>query len=287
MSCHRTLLSIFLVLLLVACGSAPKPVAVDRGDLAQVSLVAGGQAGERLAHPARVDEARLRTILAGLNFEERSALSRPRPNPVFDPREIDELAPRLATALATARPDQRVAFVSLVPGASATSGTRKTEGTLFVAADGRLNLAFAGIHHLMTVDDDFTRFREISLGDPLRATRSLIRLSPAQGLVEPVRQDGGDPYPMWVSANLASISARTPAPAAAEPAPARPSETRPSQAAEPAPTRQPPPAEPETGSLAPDQVRERLEFLKSLHEEGLISDQEYEQERQRILRRLD
>lgn len=283
----------FGLLLTTACGTLPGPAPVDRGEYAQVSLVPSGQAGARLAHPAGIDPASLRQVLAALTYEEQGTLTRTRRSPVFDAQEVDELAPRLAAALGEARPDQRVAFVSLVPGSGPTSGARKSEGTLFIESGGIVNIAFSGIQHLLTVDDDFTRFREISLGDPLRVSRSLISLNTEPEMIQARHQGDGDRYPMWVTLDLDRLSqapmrAASPREDRTERRPeARSSRAQTAEPGQAAARPMPAPAETDTGSLQPDEVRDRLAFLKSLHDDGLISDGEYEQERQKILRRLD
>lgn len=273
------------LLLVTACGTMPGNEAVFRGDNTQVSIAPAGQAGGNLKHPASIEPGQLHRILSSLEYEEQGRLSRSARTSVFDAEELDELTPQLASALADAAANQRVEFVSLGHGGLVGSGSRKTEGTLFIGSDGQLNIAFSGIQHLMTVHDDFTRFRETSLGDPLGMTRSLKRLATDPDFLDAKRQSGGDRYPMWVIARIdaAPTTRRVePAPATPPPTPTAPQTRRDDTRAT-----DPGPVEPDTGSLAPEEIRQRLAFIKSLHEDGLISDEDYERERQLILRRLD
>ncbi len=273
---------------LVAC-AAPNPRPTDLGgEQYLIRLAPSGAAGNQLQHPAVLDPTQLSQILGSLRFEEQGLLSRSEPQPVFDQAEIDRLAPGLSQALANAAANQRIDFVSHGRTATSFGNAMKTEGALFVAADGTLNIAFSGIRQIMTVDDDFTRFREVSLGDPFSMERSMVTLASDQPGISAKRHRDGSTYPMWVSIALqAERSAASQV--AADPAARDQSHSGVQAPAYPAP--RPVDIEVETSATAastsPESVRNRLEFLKELHEDGLISDQEYQRERERALQRLD
>ena len=267
------------LLMLGGCSTLNGADEVHRAENLRISLEPSGSAGNSLAHPSAIDVGQMSRILEELSFEERGSLMRSDKQPVFTGAEVRELSTGLVAGLRKARPDQRVSFVALGQGDSIVGNARKTEGTVFVDRQGRLNIAFAGIQHLMTVEDDFTRYREASLGDPLSTHSSLVKLVATQGFISPRTRDNGEVWPMWVTA----------------PVPAGTSSSAPVSDERAAPVRAIPSTSPPTPATAdrgssefqPDEIRQRLQFLKTLHEDGLITDEDYDQERQRILRRID
>ncbi len=282
---------VLIVLGLLGCGALPQPMDRSSSDHHIVQIGPSGQAGSALSHPYRIEADRLAAHLAALRYEETGRLLSAGRLPVFDADEVAALAPRLAESLAVARPDQRVDFVSFggSGGGIGIGNSRKTEGTLFVDAQGQLNIAFAGIRQLMTVDDDYTRFRDFSLGDPLTADRSLVRLATDSSSFSVRRQRDGSAWPMWVSLRpdapmpVAERGSSTAAPSASVSAPPPPLATGSTA----------PPADPQAAPLIPQDlpatqaaIRERLAFLKGLYDDGLISEADYQRERERVLRQL-
>lgn len=281
-----------LIITLAGCAS-PSTKHLASGDgqyLVQISPASN--AGTRLSHPATLETSALASKLRALHFEEPGLLGSASSRPVFDQEEISRLAPALSQALAQARADQRVDFLSFPGSGSNLGNARKTEGTLFIDPQGQLNIALSAVRQVMTVDDDFTRFREISMGDPLAVDRAMVNLVWERDAFSARRQNDGSPYPLWVVAangqtahEITEAQVDLQATREAAPPPAR--------RAEP-PTRESAPDRPGTvaadevaPSSTPEAVRERLEFLRALHEDGLISAEEYERERARALSRLE
>lgn len=232
-------------------------------------------------------------ILEELSFEERGSLMSLDKKSVFTSAEVSELSAGLVEGLRKARPDQRVSFVAFGQGDSIVGNARKTEGTVFVDRQGRLNIAFAGIQHLMTVEDDFTRYREASLGDPLSNDSSMVKLIASQEFISPKSGDNGAVWPMWITVRLDNVAAastqdtaRVPA-AIASSAPISDERAAPACATPSTSPSAPPTVDRDSAQFQPDEIRQRLQFLKTLHEDGLITDEDYDQERQRILRRID
>ncbi|TVQ35424.1 MAG: hypothetical protein EA370_09310 [Wenzhouxiangella sp.] len=245
-------------------------------------------------HPFGMEEVRIAELLGSLRFEEAGLLSRAGQQPVFEREEIERLAPALTQALSIANPDQRVDFVSHGRTGTSFGNARKTEGTLFVDRDARLNIAFSGIRQIMTVDDDFTQFQDTSLGDPLNLDRAMIRLL-AGGAVERKTKPDGAPFPLWIIVALngdqhqeAKPQGRIEAKPDPEPMPTRLDPTNLTvDSAGDATIERETLIESHADETKGQAIRDRLEFLKSLHDDGLISDDEYRRERERALRLLD
>lgn len=244
---------------------------------------APGHSGQTLplAHPATMTSESLSVLLGGLEFRESGLLGRASRQPVFSAEEITALAPLLAEALGRAGRSEQVRFATFARRSGALSQLLKTEAVTFVATDGELNLAFAGIHEFAGPDVDFFDFLALTDRDPLTLERSLLRIEPTLSgwSVHSAR-------PLWVKSEPGSptVDARGPE------APGESLATESADAEPAGPAKAPPPAiAPGSGtnSTLEAEVRQRLEFLKGLYEDGLISQDEYEQQRREALRRLD
>jgi hypothetical protein len=271
------LLAATIILSMVGCAMPSRSVDQSSGDHHIIRLAPSGQAGTSLAHPYRVEAETMATLLAALRYTEGGRLQSGGRQPVFSAEEIDALAPRLSETLANARPDQRVDFVSFGHIGMGIGNMRKTEGSVFADSQGQLNIAFAGIRHLMTVDDDFTRFRDFSLGDPLAVDRSTVRLDMNDSAFSRKQRDDGSPWPMWVKG---SPDRTVPIAKHREAGPAR---------SDPPPRPAAPVAHPESPTDLPatqQAVRDQLAFLKELYDEGLITEEDYRRERERVLHQL-
>ena len=244
---------------------------------------APGHAGQQLplAHPATISADELTRVLGSLEFIERGLLGRSSRNPVFSSEEIAVLSPLLAAALGRADASEQLRFASFSRRGGTLSQLLKTEAVSFIDGEGRLNVAFVGIHEFAGADADFFDFLALSDRDPLVVERSLLRLADdAAGWT--VREE----RPLWArhdpTTPLPVAPARSPAAAPAAPEPVVPPAAAEAEdrtaaiAAPPAPAR-----------TMETEIRQRLEFLKGLYEDGLISEEEYEQQRREALRRLE
>lgn len=272
-------------------------------DLKIRTEAATGQGGQRLplAQPRTMTQAELEAALKILQYRESGLLGRSSRNPVFEEFERARLATALARGLANAGPSEQIRFASFSQRSGTLSQLRKTEAVAFVDRDGLLNLAFAGVHEFAGPDQDFFAFLELTERDPLQLERGLVALETDHPAV--AAAPGPGQRPLWIRIDLALTGQDPPAPAPAPalaPAPAVAPAVAP--ASEPLRTTPAPPAEPEfeaasarrpteVADPAPEnlhqQLRERLEFLKNLFEDGLISAEEYEQQRREALRLLD
>jgi len=271
-----------MAIFLLCCAWAAVPVWADNDPLLQLES-APGSSGQSLplAHPAALSGDELLRLLRGLEYRESGLLGRSSRQPVFSADEISDLAPLLAAALARAGADEQIRFASFSRRSGALSQLLKTEAVIFVDAESRLNLAFAAIHEFAGPDTDFFTFLELSNRDPLTVQRSLLRLdTSAPGWTVHDRR------PLWARAELSAQPAAAAYPADPDP-PSAPASAAPEERAEdsePAPTGTP---EPVAKRTLEAEVRQRLEFLLGLYEDGLISQEEYEQQRREALQRLN
>lgn len=262
-------------------------------DLKIRTEAATGQGGQRLplAQPSSTTQAELEAALKILQYRESGLLGRSSRNPVFEAFERARVATALAQGLANAGPSEQIRFASFSQRSGTLSQLRKTEAVAFVDRDGLLNLAFAGVHEFAGPDQDFFAFLELTERDPLQLERGLVALDTDHPAV--LAAPGPGQRPLWIRIDLALTGQDPPAPA---PAPAV------APASEPPRTTSAPPEAPEPEAASPrrptegvdpvsenlhQQLRERLEFLKNLFEDGLINAEEYEQQRREALRLLD
>jgi hypothetical protein len=217
-------------------------------------------------HPAEIAEADLARILESIRIVQPPGFlsklilnSRSVPDPAFTPEEAKTFAKPLAAALRTARPDERVVFF-LHHQRSAYKGTTSS-GIAFVK-DRQLNLVLG--RYLMGNQPGQP---DIAVGgNPFPTTTDqdfFIAPGPFQTLQDGKEAPGGREFvspKRWLRIDYVSLlnpPAPIPAPALqTEPAPAAPSST----------------------------TEEKLKTLKKLHEDGLITDEEYNEKRKEILK---
>lgn len=275
-----------LVALLLFFLASSAPLWADNSPLLRVES-ASGHSGQQLplGHPAALSEDGLAELLGQLEYRQTVLFGRESSRKVFTGDEISVLAPRLVEALAQAGSTEQVRFASFSRRSGALGQLLKTEAIAFVDSQGSFNLAFSGIHEFAGPDQDYFDFLALGDHDALAIDRHLLRLDGFEAWT--MRDD----RPLWAFAELPAQAATNQPPAAARPpSPQTTAAGEPAVAPPPAPT---PPGAP--GGESEDtldqtmeqQVRQRLEFLKGLYEDGLITEQEYEQQRRAALRGLD
>ncbi|MEW6078306.1 MAG: hypothetical protein AB1724_10870 [Thermodesulfobacteriota bacterium] len=215
--------SIFLALglcLAALAGCAPywvKTPVVDQNEVT-VSLehkVRKGQVvQQQFHHPADISPENLKNLLTQLSYLADSAIyGKPERKPVFQEVEIEHLAPALVQALAKANPEQRVRFVSRNRGGGLLfKKDRQTGGVAFVETGDRLNLAFG------YVNEEILSSRPDALSQADNADPLMIRSSfapiVAPDFVEHRLTEKGNPFPLWIVADMKHIPEPPPAPAA-------------------------------------------------------------------------
>ena len=221
-------------------------------------------------HPFAVAPAALRAML------DQAQLSGAKPERLFTPKELDEVAEPLAAALGRATPEQDVSIaVNDQFGLMGPLAPRQVTTARVFRRDGQLQLIVGLLRR-----DFESQFRGTGTliafepgqrGKPVdRATK--LAVSAGGGNV--VRDD-------WVA--LATVAA----PAAASPAAAAAAGTAPAAAAAPAAPAVAAPAAPARDADALYRsTADRLRALEKLYKDGLISEAEYQEKRRQILRDL-
>lgn len=254
-----------------------------------VRLVEAEPGAGSLDHPVQLDPASVAAVLRGLTVEypelERS-------NDVFTDDEIEVLVPALVRALATAGPDQDVAFATTANRRLTLFVNRPSVNTARVFFDdGKLNIILGHVNTGYTEQfDDAGYLRDFEPGTrrgPVSIGEDWIVDSRTGGwerrredwMAAPVQRDSG-PLPELVRNDPAggaqdAATAGEPRPAADDTAPA----ATPAAAAQSAPPRR-------TEEDQYDALKRRLEVLKEMHAEGLITDEEYDSKRSELLDEL-
>lgn len=213
--------------------------------------------------PADVRPEQMRMALAGVR-EKATILAAD--ETVLSVDELDELAPRIASALATATPAEDVTFGVLGSHGllGAHSPQTATTGRVFVRG-GKLNVIFG------LVQSSFDAIDIHGTTDQLVPGQRRTRVEQGWTLADPAAQrvDGrGD----WLAFDIASLV---------------PSRER----SAPAPANAAGPARPSTAAPAADESRyqdmaSRLRILDRLRADGLVSEEEYRERRRAILQSL-
>lgn len=218
----------------------------------------------RNEHPAHLAAAALRDTLALVKTSVRGETV-----PLFAPEELDELAPALAKAFDSAGPQDDLLVLSTARREGRFATPTALTARMFIR-DGKLQLI---VHD--TRQDFMEAFRRAHIAPHFtygsRTHASAVTLqSPGATAVR------GD----WLSLPMVSVAGPgAPAPGAT-PAGAVPATPAPAAATALPAT---PIAPPGPSTTDPEQ---RLQTLKRLHDRGLISDEEYRQKREEILRQL-
>ena len=233
-------------------------------------LTQGGEPQDAgFAHPATLGHDAVRSFLSELGYTTSGVLAGDTPVPLIAPDAADGLAHAMVDGLKKTGPAQRVRFeVRNADGSlgSIVSMRKRTRGVAFVKPEGVLNVAFDLVDEApdsASSDDPFT----IAWGDPTRRTTSAAALSPPRGTALYVDQDGGA-HPLWIIASFEALAALA----------RKPSGKVNGQHTAAADT----PEEPKNGRLSDEEGIHRLKFLRELFEQGVITEEQYRKEREKI-----
>lgn len=251
---------LLLVLLCASCATKIKNVVITDDNPEHIWLQYAVDQNEQtipqgFAHPAKLAPEQLQAMLKELAYEEFSFMSWHKAGPVFSDRETVRLATALSEALAQATADQWVHFAITDMKQQLLFKTRHlTDGICYIK-NNRLNIVLGNMNlELINPDRDLYRAdpRNKIYTDSIRLT-----LKPEQGITAPPIVEGdkwlGKPRRNWVQIELTTFTI-APVVEQAEPTP--------------------PPAKDNA---------ERLRELKKLYDDGLITEEEYEQKRKDIL----
>lgn len=279
---------------LISCAShGPVRTVIVKEYAFAVAMETGPESGPAAppaqAKPATIVPSDIKTLMGGLRYREKAGLlGNSESAPVFQESEIDRLTPVLAEALAKAGTRQRIRFISFNQEQSALlSNSRKTEGVIFAAPDGRLHVAFNYINARRLPSESSALYSRYAEVDPLRIDSSETPLSPVAAYAEMATLATGKPAPMWVVADLEKLRAAggmtIPDAAGAERIPAADSRQTPLLAT-PLENRAP-------ADIPEDRLRQgiksKLRYLKELLDEGLISESDYNAKKMELLRKID
>jgi hypothetical protein len=213
--------------------------------------------------PSAIQLGQVRMALAGVREKAPLLLA---DQPVLSADELDELAPRIASALATATPAEDVTFGALGSHGlfNEHSPQTATTGRVFVRG-GKLNLVFG------LVQSSFEAIDLHGTTDQLTPGRRRARVEPGWTLAAPGAQmvdNRGD----WLAFDVASLVPPKPRSA-------------------PVPANAPNAVKPSTAAPAADESRyqdmaSRLRILDRLRADGLVSEEEYRERRRAILQSL-
>ncbi len=224
-------------------------------------------AAKPFAHPLVMEEQDWARLLAGLSVKPRKGLlsigMTPDAREAFDREERQYLARYLAEGFAKARPDQWVEF--FLSRRRDHDLAEVTSGAFFATSD-RIHLVLANYRHALSMPFIQEQMRH----DPLRpAGESFYEVTP--GPYHSVQAVAGNMNrPLFSHLSDVDIQYRavlsSPTTARAEQGESR--------------------AQSGSTENQPDQIRERLKTLQKLLEHGLITKDEYQAQRQRILNSL-
>lgn len=177
MTSTPTIVPIILAAAVVAACASPLPPRVIYKDAVTVVQVQHDpRSGQGHSHPAILSASLIAQVLSGLRVQKRSDIvlslltGDPETVPAFSAREIDDLAPRISQALATAKPTELVGFYRRVSDAGLGLGV--SSGGVLVG-DGLLYVVLA--NHRSRFSDvmrEGTSYELDPVRDPLQSLRS-------------------------------------------------------------------------------------------------------------------
>lgn len=232
-----------------------------RSDDQYVRLVPIEPGAPRNAHPFEITGDQLSRLLSSVGVSRATSIDEKR---VFTFEELDTIVPPLVEALSRAAPDQDVVFA--VAGHQGMFGRLSPEsittGRLFVRDDA-LNLIFGLMQARLDIgelNNTGVRPKVVPGSRAHDAGNDVWELDPGLGRLNGERGD-------WVVFERSAIPAPAAAPARA---PARERQVQPER----------------TTPARVDEIERRLRVLDELRERGAITDEEYLERRQAILREL-
>ncbi|MFP4453267.1 MAG: SHOCT domain-containing protein [Desulfobacterales bacterium] len=233
------------------------------------------------SHPAAdIDSALLKQFFNDLVYIGRSAiLGRKERHPVFQQEEIEKLAPAVAKALKKADSNSRVYFTSFNYSSDSLLKKRRiTEGAIFLDENGKLNIAFSWINQRVDINDKPILRDEAVSRDPFETDDTVNKLAADKSYMQKADLKGGKEAPMWIRADLSAM-ARAEKKAVPEEVSGKDKEkdvARPESKEKPA----------DDTKEQRNEIRSRLEYLKQLYQDGLITESEYEAQKKEALEQL-
>lgn len=236
-----------------------------------------------LAHPNTLDLDSLKDLMAQLVYAEKAgspdsgALT-----PVFQAEEIERLAPSLVMALGQAQPDQLIRFVSFGQKKGVFfSQSQKTEGAFFVTSDQHLNFAFNFVNAKRAPSETSAIYHRYAKLNPLDIQEAKIGLVAEKTGLALHRYEDDTQAPLWLHADLEAFERHLDEnDRYAVMTASRKNASSPANAGDQvfADT-----SGPEAGLTRQSAIKQQLKFLKSLFDDGLISQKEYQEQKNKVL----
>lgn len=177
MTSPLTILPIILAsVVFAACASPLPPSVIYKDAVTVVQVQHDSRSSQGHSHPATLSASLIAQVLSGLRVQKRSDIvlslvtGDPETAPAFSPREVNDLAPRISQALATAKPTEVVGFYRRVSDEGLGLGV--TSGGVLVR-DGLLYVVLA--NHRSRFSDvmrEGTSYELDPVRDPLQSLRS-------------------------------------------------------------------------------------------------------------------
>ncbi|MBS3754997.1 MAG: SHOCT domain-containing protein [Desulfobacterales bacterium] len=265
----------------------------------QQKMKDGRPVAQSYSHPADIGTENLAWFFNDLSYMTTPRLlSDSEERPVFQNREINRLAPAVSRALKNADATQRVHFTSFNYSRGLLFQKRRiTQGTLFVDAGGNFNIDFSWINQEVNLDDQPKGRSEFNQGDSIGVAESDTPVLANRPYIRHHRGENGKADPMWIQAPVEDIrrvaegvkpagkkqvqESAGETSAAEKPEQKKPGKEKTPEAHKPGPEE--PAGDWETRK---EGIRDRLEYLKDLYEDGLITESEYQDQKQEILEDL-
>ncbi len=295
---------LFCVFFVAGCGSAgwqDTAVNKDSGFIVklQQKMKDGRPVAQDYSHPAEIGAESLAWFFNDLSYmTSPKLLSDSEEKPVFQNREINRLAPAVSRALKNADAAQRVHFTSYNYSRGLLFQKRRiTQGTLFVDAKGNLNMDFSWINHEVNLEDQPKGKGGFSQGDPIGMAEPDTPVLANRPYIRHHRGENGKADSMWIQAPVEDIRrVAKKAKPAEENKVQKPAEeitaSEKRDQAEPGEEKTPEvdksgPEEPAGNwETRKEEIRDRLKYLKDLYQEGLITESEYQNQKQEALEDL-
>ena len=236
-------------------------------------------------HPYVIKEDNLKATLQSIYFRKNPFVFKKSKKdfPAFSLDEIDLLAPHIVAALAKANPNQRIYFSSKAdkPGLIFSRDTL-SNGVIFIK-DDKFNIVFANLNYELKESTVSSTDTGYYTGDPLdkAASSSLWEVAPEayQSLgtvIDPKTNKESTRLNWLVISNQAIQTKEKPKGSELE----TPKPYNPEIKTAPEPAKQEPQVDEKASQ---EKVEKKLKELKKLRDDGLITDQEYQRMKTKIL----
>lgn len=290
----RALFSIIIcAAILSACATArwvSTPV-LNQKD-AKVSLESlqekGNTVNQHFNHPFTINPGEAERLFNNLMYVERTGIvvdlfKNQKQKAIFQPEESAKLAPAISEALAKADPNQRVRFQSLNRGGGIIFPSRRiTQGIIFIDSSNLFNIVFNVVNYELSADEPDEVPSDFKNRDPYQIKGSWTALVPTASYAHLQQLDNGKDNPMWLVVDLNKFNLASKEKTA--PVPTQEAKTLPTASEE----TQPPGIQQTIESPADrnENIKNRLQLLKQLFDEGLITDKEYDAKKKEILEEI-